>query len=166
MSFLESTGSGLLVTALGWSLVHFIWQGTLIATMLGAILYGLRRRDANTRYLACCAGMALMTLAPIATFAALLGGQAAPVVPAAPGLLPLEVGASVTWSRLAELLPQLTALWIVGVCLLQLRFLFHWVNAQRIKTRGGHRAPEPVRPCRSSSPVSPPSRCSLAGCGR
>ncbi|MHC5006347.1 MAG: M56 family metallopeptidase [Planctomycetota bacterium] len=147
MSFLESTGSGLLVTALGWSLVHFIWQGTLIATLLGAILYGLRRRDANTRYLACCAGMALMTLAPIATFAALLGGQAAPVVPAAPGLLPLEVGASVTWSRLAELLPQLTALWIVGVCLLQLRFLFHWVNAQRIKTRGGHRAPEPCVRC-------------------
>jgi beta-lactamase regulating signal transducer with metallopeptidase domain len=147
MSFLESTGSGLLVTALGWSLVHFIWQGTLIATVLGVILYGLRRRDANTRYLACCAGMALMTLVPVATFAALLGGQAAPVVSAVPGLLPLEAGASATWNRLAELLPQLTALWIAGVCLGQLRFLFHWVNAQRIKTRGGHRAPEPCVRC-------------------
>ncbi|MHC4127177.1 MAG: M56 family metallopeptidase, partial [Planctomycetota bacterium] len=147
MSLLEATGSGPLVTALGWALVHFIWQGALMAAVLAAVLYGLRRRAANARYVACCVGMGLMALAPVATFGALLRWQAAPVITAAPNLLPLEPGASATWNRLAEMLPQLTTLWIVGVCLLQLRFLFHWVNAQRIKARGGHRAPEPCLRC-------------------
>ena len=52
-----------------------------------------------------------------ATFAALRGWQAAPGVTATPGLLPLEAGAPATWDGLAEMLPQLTTLWIVGVWL-------------------------------------------------
>ncbi|MHC4218049.1 MAG: hypothetical protein ACYSU7_06285, partial [Planctomycetota bacterium] len=143
MSVLETIGTGPLATALGWALVHFIWQGTLIAAVLAAILYGMRERGANARYVACCMGMALMALAPVATFAVVLRGQPVPVVTAASGLLPLEAGSSVTWHKLAGMLPQLTALWIAGVCLLQLRVLLHWTNAQRLKHRGTHPAPQP-----------------------
>jgi len=73
MSALESIGSGPLVTALGWALVHFIWQGTLIAAALAAALYLMRGRTANARYAAGCAAMGLMVLAPVVTFVAVLG---------------------------------------------------------------------------------------------
>ena len=62
MSLFASTEPGPLVTALGWALVHFIWQGALIAVALGAVLHGLRRRSANARYVACCAGLVLMAI--------------------------------------------------------------------------------------------------------
>jgi beta-lactamase regulating signal transducer with metallopeptidase domain len=147
MSMLEATATVPLVSALGWALVHFVWQGTLIAAVLAAVLCGLRRRSADARYVTCCAAMALMALAPVVTFAALLRGQPAPVHGGAGGLLPPAAGTAATWSRLDALLPQLTALWIVGVCILQARLLAQWTGAQRIKSRGGRRAPEPCRRC-------------------
>jgi beta-lactamase regulating signal transducer with metallopeptidase domain len=133
------------MTALGWALVHFIWQGTLVAAVLAVALYGLRRRSANARYVACCVGMAVMMLAPAATFAALVWWRSAPVTAGAGGLLPLEAGATAAWHRLAAMLPQLTLLWLVGAGGLQLRALVHWSNAQRLKHRGTHAAPETCR---------------------
>src|SRR5215475_8030014 len=44
------------VEALGWTLVHFLWQGALVALMLALARVALKRRTANLRYLASCAG--------------------------------------------------------------------------------------------------------------
>ena len=43
-----------------WSLLHLIWQGTAVALLLGGVLWLLRRRSANTRYLT--AGLSLLAL--------------------------------------------------------------------------------------------------------
>ena len=46
------------VVSLGWTLIHFVWQATLVALLLGGVLRVLRRHSANVRYLAgCCIGL-------------------------------------------------------------------------------------------------------------
>jgi len=56
------------VHRLGWSLVHFLWQGAVIGAFVAAVLIALRRASANTRYLAACCGLLLMVASPIVTF--------------------------------------------------------------------------------------------------
>ncbi len=53
---------------LGLTLVHFLWQGTLIALVVAVLLYILKDSSASTRYLISCTGLAVMILLPIATF--------------------------------------------------------------------------------------------------
>jgi len=44
-----------LTEVIGWTLIHFVWQGSAIALVLAAALRILRTRSANARYLAACA---------------------------------------------------------------------------------------------------------------
>src|SRR5215471_20120183 len=54
--------------ALGWTLIHFIWQGALIGFLYFSLSLVLRRRSPNTRYAAACLAMLLMMIAPAVTF--------------------------------------------------------------------------------------------------
>lgn len=54
---------------LGLTLVHFLWQGTLVALVIAVLLYVLKDSSPSTRYLVSCAGLAIMTLLPVFTFA-------------------------------------------------------------------------------------------------
>ena len=54
---------------IGWTLIHFVWQGSAIALVFAAALRILRRRSANARYLAACAGLAAMLTMPVGTAA-------------------------------------------------------------------------------------------------
>src|SRR6266850_2063546 len=51
----------------GWTLIHFVWQGTAIALVIAAALRLTDRRSPNVRYLIACAGLAAMLGAPAAT---------------------------------------------------------------------------------------------------
>lgn len=53
--------------ALGWTLIHFIWQGALIALLYLSVSVLLRRFSANVRYAAACGAMLLMLIAPAFT---------------------------------------------------------------------------------------------------
>jgi beta-lactamase regulating signal transducer with metallopeptidase domain len=53
--------------ALGWTLIHFIWQGAIIAVLYVFASVLLRRFSANIRYTAACVAMLLMLVAPAAT---------------------------------------------------------------------------------------------------
>ena len=72
MNMLESMGSSPVTQALGWTLVHSVWQGALIGAAVAVLLVLLRRSSANLRYLVCCGGMALMMVAPPATLILIL----------------------------------------------------------------------------------------------
>src|ERR1700722_17718042 len=52
--------------SLGWSLLHFLWQGTALAALAAAAMALCRRTTA--RYTIGVAALALMLLAPVATF--------------------------------------------------------------------------------------------------
>src|SRR2546422_375375 len=60
--------------ALGWTLIHFIWQGALIAILYVSVSVLLRRFTANVRYAAACTAMLLMLIAPAATMLAISSG--------------------------------------------------------------------------------------------
>src|ERR1700738_2703560 len=51
----------------GWALIHFVWQGAAIATVIATLLRLLDRRSANARYIVACAGLAAMLAAPVIT---------------------------------------------------------------------------------------------------
>ena len=58
---------------LGWTLLHFTWQGLLIAAALALTLRAMRHRSPNARYIAACAALALTAVAPVVTFTLLPG---------------------------------------------------------------------------------------------
>ncbi|HEY6403262.1 MAG TPA: M56 family metallopeptidase [Blastocatellia bacterium] len=160
--------------ALCWTLVHFLWQGALVALMLGLARVALKRRTANLRYLASCAAMLLMLALPVITFVTLLsidrGAQVEMTDPPAPtkrtvktDSLKSELGgdslivggapqssepAAPRW-KLRELFsgaaPWLTSLWLAGVILLSLRMLGGWVYVRRLKSYGTGPLPDEWR---------------------
>ena len=71
-----------LVYRLGWTLVHFVWEGAAIALLVGMALAALRRRSANGRYAIGCAGLGLMVLAAAATFWTVAGRDNGPIAAA------------------------------------------------------------------------------------
>lgn len=52
----------------GWTLVHFLWQGALLAALFALLHTALRKQDPNIRYLAGCFTLALMLVVPLLTF--------------------------------------------------------------------------------------------------
>jgi beta-lactamase regulating signal transducer with metallopeptidase domain len=109
------------VQVLGSVLLHFLWQGALIAGVLWLLLGALPRARAQARYAACCAALAALLLAPLLTGAWLwhpptesLGGS--------------ESGAaSPSWFSLTLLL-----VWAVGSSLMLGRLAFGLVLLRRL----------------------------------
>jgi beta-lactamase regulating signal transducer with metallopeptidase domain len=157
MSALGTYLSGPLAHALGWALVHLLWQGVLVAAILAAVLALMQRRSANARYLAACGALVLL-LALGAGTAVHVYQPAVPDVPPAAaaldGLKPVlhsasaELTASVTESpatwrdALASAavfanahLSQFVLAWMMGVLLLSVRLTSGWIKAHRIATR-------------------------------
>ena len=152
-----------LVTALGWALIHFIWQGALIALLLAIVLRVLRRRSTNARYAVACAALFLMLGGPLATMALIspstpdktAGGRPLIIAPQ-PVSQPMPVGIEPTidttqndiatvlsrpWlsirsARVAPLLPWMILLWLLGVSFFSLRLAWAWLYAQRLRSHG------------------------------
>src|SRR3954452_10287018 len=53
--------------AIGWALLHLLWQGLLVAAILAATLALLSKQSANARYLASCGALALLVVLGAAT---------------------------------------------------------------------------------------------------
>src|SRR5438128_487471 len=115
------------VERLALTLLHFLWEGALLAALYAAARkWGKRTSGPNGRYLLACAALTAMAIAPAvtwmllrtaepqsvaATFAAPM--SAAPSWPAAsiPTLLPSHVDRAVP----APFLPWVVVLWLTGV---------------------------------------------------
>jgi beta-lactamase regulating signal transducer with metallopeptidase domain len=136
------------VDALGWTLLHFLWQGALAALALAALQTSCRRATPQTRYLLGALTLLAMLAAPMITYgtlrsqaprapheAAAGSGTAAPFVVdvGTPGP---RVEAPVLRERVEPILPALVGLWGSGVLLLSLRSLGGWALARRL-TRAG-----------------------------
>jgi bla regulator protein BlaR1 len=67
-----------LIAALGWTLVHFVWQGALIGCVVAVLLVALRNSRPETRYAVACVGLLLCLAWPAIDIALLLSaGEAA-----------------------------------------------------------------------------------------
>jgi len=66
-AWIERLATDPLAQRLGWTLVHFLWQGFTIAAVVGVALLLLRRRSSQARYAVLCAGLLAMIVAPVVT---------------------------------------------------------------------------------------------------
>ncbi len=57
-----------LSSALGWTLVHFVWQGAVLGLVAFFLLRVIRPAQASTRYLIGVATLVAMMMAPVVTF--------------------------------------------------------------------------------------------------
>ena len=73
MNGLPSNLPSAFVDALGWTLLHSVWQIALVAALFGACRWCLLCRSANLRYLAGCVTLVLMLSLPCVTMCILSG---------------------------------------------------------------------------------------------
>jgi beta-lactamase regulating signal transducer with metallopeptidase domain len=114
--------------SLGWTLLHFLWQGTAIAA-LAAVLMSVCRR-ASARYVLAVGALALMLIAPVATFFLLIPcagagpANSSSIVdtrPAATGNVVFAASAASHVSPSLDALPWLVEAWLFGVAFFSLR---------------------------------------------
>jgi len=57
------------VERMGWALIHLVWQGAAVALVLAVLLWFLRHRSANFRYVVACIALLLLPVSLFVTFA-------------------------------------------------------------------------------------------------
>jgi HEAT repeat protein/beta-lactamase regulating signal transducer with metallopeptidase domain len=160
MNTLETWGH---IEVLGWTLIHFTWQGTLVALSLAGVLRILRGSSTNTRYAAACVALLLMSSFPLFTIA-IIGhsmrdkaaiepppqfvAQPAPrpqAVEIEPTIVPTQTDIasasprhwlSIRPAPITRLLPWMILLWLSGVVFFSLRLVGGWLYTQRLKSYG------------------------------
>jgi beta-lactamase regulating signal transducer with metallopeptidase domain len=157
-----------LAQAIGWALLHLLWQGVLVAAILAATLALLSKQSANARYLASCGALALLVVLGAATAyrsydadresgvgsrsdtrIALLSPQAQNGSPETTisDTRPPTSDSLITYTK--SHLPQIVLIWLSGVLLLSVRLLFGWLRAHSIaKKNASEAAPEWQRSAR------------------
>ena len=150
-----------LAQAVGWALLHLLWQAAIVAGILGAALTLLKRHSANTRYAVSCAALTLVFAMFLATAYRAYEPAAAPVASAKSAdaqqqqLVPvthvpalLAAAATETWrdramsvvSAAQKWIPAIVAIWLIGVVVLSSRLLLSWARARHLVLRGGEDA--------------------------
>lgn len=168
-----------LIHALGWTLVHSLWQAAVFAIGLGLTLIALRRFSARARYNVAIASLMTFFLTVVLTFAGqyqsaepAFTAQVLPVeakLPTPPAIslntdnvsvdpaltqasAPDRVGESSLTFRERVVtyynnhLPLIVTFWLMGVLILQLRFLGQLTYLQRLKNYGAERFPTHLAP--------------------
>ncbi len=137
------------VRALGWALLHFVWQGALLAGLAALAMHLLRGRSPQARYAVGCAALLLMVAAPVATGLAAYepaqslaagplpaGGPERQAVLARLAEVARQVRPADAWrDRVEAALPSLVTVWLAGILVLSLRLLGGWGYAQRLARR-------------------------------
>jgi GWxTD domain-containing protein len=126
-----------LTDALGWTLLHTIWQRAAIALLLAVVFCFLR--SARTRYLAACSGLAatvlglaitLLYFMPLDTFVP----RTVPVLRFAPaGLGAGSLNFLPQAGSKAELPQWIAIVWLIGIALFQIRALGGYFAVARLR---------------------------------
>ncbi len=128
---IETLFSQFWIQRLGWTLLHFLWQGTAIAAVYAVVRGTLGRSLASQgRYVLACLTLALMAMAPAITFLLLPRGAASALA------MPWSVPAS-AWQRI---LPGFVAVWMAGVLAFSIRLYGGWRFTARLQS-ASHPAP-------------------------
>ena len=93
-----------IVPVLGWTLLHTVWQGLVIAVLLRAAFIALRGRSPNVRYVVACAALLFMAMAPVVTLTRLTVSDARSAR-TGPAISPGTAGESSSLLRPADRLP-------------------------------------------------------------
>ncbi len=140
--------------ALGWALVHFLWQGAALALLLAIVLAATRPTAARARYALSLLTLGAMLVLPVGDFApapAVRSHAAVPSEPAKSSLSPAPLGSTDQFTTpvattvpadrsvaqlLEPALPWLVVVWAIGVLALSLRLANGWLLTRRLHTEG------------------------------
>ncbi len=144
------------------ALLHFLWQGALLAAGLAVTQRRLRNASASDRHALACTTLALMAIAPLVTFWVLgstgpsIASSAAVVAPALSATVSvlaagsaetIAPGSATLPASLLPWMPWITALWILGVAVSALRLLGGAWRLHRWATRETSPAPSEWQEC-------------------
>ena len=143
MNFIQNLLSDETIYALGWTMVHSLWQGMLIAFVMALVLFGLQKRSAKLRYEIASVSLFLVFLASLCTFTWLLDQT---------NTGPLETlllsGVAETGSQQVSVwqsfiqsattyfnhhMPLIVTIWLVGAAFFLLRLIGGLAYIQRLK---------------------------------
>ncbi|HSN18892.1 MAG TPA: M56 family metallopeptidase [Gammaproteobacteria bacterium] len=149
MSALEALHHSPLAYHLGWTLVHFLWQGALTGAIYGCLRYVMKEASPQSRYLLSLTTLAALALLPVVTFIYLLGTPVSiqPIVGIAAGgadvaLAPASASPLDSLSTLLHpLVPWTVPVWSIGVALLGFKAFVGWRRASTLVRRPSHEAP-------------------------
>ena len=129
-------------TVLGWTIIHFLWQGALIGLVTALILALVPSRLAGFRYMTACLALGLCVLTFMVTMIQ-LGQQIRPLEPTAETIAtqmkaaePLEITNSAQSAEAMTLdVAGLVAIaWIAGVLLMSAHLIIQWRTTVRLRT--------------------------------
>jgi beta-lactamase regulating signal transducer with metallopeptidase domain len=121
------------VPNLGWALIQFLWQGTLLAVLFAAARAALGGvLSSQARYVLACGTLSAMVAAPVLTFIA------GPLLAAGAPVSSWPLASAAAW---ADVMPILVAAWLAGVLLFSVRLLGGWRITARLRTSGVRPAP-------------------------
>src|SRR5512145_3031185 len=130
-----------LVATLGWTLLHFLWQGAVAGVLFGVSLAAAGNASAQTRYRLAFFFMLLLAVTPVATFFWLsphYGATADAVgsLAESAAVLTIAIGTpALDWqAAVYPWLPWAVLVWAVGVAVMTGRLLIEWRNV-RLLTR-------------------------------
>lgn len=141
MNLLHWMASEPITQAIGWTLLHSLWGGALVAALLWLALAGLR--SSRTRYAAAYVALTILSIAFVCTATALLphvrpGPRPFTSFAAGPWRDPLAQSTSSLpdWSAIV---PWLAPVWFLGVCIYYLRYAMGWFALREMQQRGSVR---------------------------
>lgn len=127
------------IEALGWTLVHFLWQGAVIGVLFALVLRLAAEASSHWRYRAALFMFLGAGLAPLVTFWMVYESAAGPAAPLGGAMLVSAAGpagAAPWWlaleSTLEPYLPWTVALWLAGVIVMSGRVCLDWWQVRRL----------------------------------
>jgi uncharacterized protein (TIGR03435 family) len=156
MNAMQMLSSEAWVGRLGWTLVHFLWQGLTIALLYAAARrIMVSRSSPNGRYLLACAALAAMMAAPLATWCLAQRPDTSPgaayhirSIPPTPSTtavaaatLPDSIRATVPSAEPAQFLAWIVLVWLAGAAAFWIRLAGGWVVAAHMRSMLVRRAP-------------------------
>ena len=157
MNWLETLLTPALVRAVGYTILHSLWQGGVVALALAGLMLVLRRHSAQVRYRVTAAALGLVLLLAAVTFAryyltALAAASPAAAASVTPAPLPAAVAAAATAAApvgaegplstatilryVEHNLPLLVTVWLLGLLTMTLRLLGGLAYVQRLRHYG------------------------------
>ena len=129
---------------LGWTLIHFLWQGALVGFIYAVLRASLRQASPRLRYVVALGTLLVLTLLPIITLAYLCTGVAdthTSLAAMTKPLLGVNVAASGDWLQstlvlaqkfLQTWVPWTVPAWFAGVAVMAVRPFGSWWQSRRL----------------------------------
>lgn len=121
---------------LGWTLVHFLWQGALVGILYAALRQALSRSSPQSRYSMGLLALVVLVALPCLTFA-YLSAQPAASAAQAGALVAAVQQAPLTWFRsvVRPYVPWTVPLWCAGVLVMTIKAFTGW---RRVRALAHH----------------------------